>query len=140
MGKAIPGNQAQQFTVSFPKGIESTEEGFLLLSANDRDIGRLPGFRGQAAQASRKSTPASLSSVLIAHDSMRHRQQPCLGHIVVGNLIKAPPSNCEHLGSRVLGVGPVNSSNAVSEDIGVMPLKKVIEEQLGIRGDGYDIP
>ena len=140
MGKSIPGNQAQQFTVSLSKGTEGPEEGFVLFPANDRHIGRLPGFRGQAAQASGKSSPASLCSVMVAHDSMRHRQQPCLGHVVVGNSIKAPPRNREYLGGGVLGVGLVDSSNAVSKDIGVMPLKEIIEAKLGIRGDGYDIP
>jgi len=71
---------------------------------------------------------------------MCHRQQPCLGHVVVGDLIEAPPSNCEHLSSGVFGVSSVDSSNAVSKDIGVMPLEEVIEAKLGIRGDGYDIP
>lgn len=140
MGKAIPGTQAQQLTVSFSKRIEGTAERILFLPANDRHVGPVPGFRGQAAQASRKSPPPGLSSVLVAHYSTRHRQQPGLGHIGVGDLIEAAPSNREHLGGRVLGVGSVDSANAISINIGVMPLEEVIEAQLGIRSDGYDIP
>ena len=71
---------------------------------------------------------------------MRHRQQPCFGHIGVGDLIEAPPSNCEHLGGGVLGIGSVNPPNAISKDIGVMPIEEALEALLGIRGDGYDIP
>ena len=140
MRETIPRDEAQELPIGLAKGIEGAMYGLLFFPADDRYIRRLRMFRWETTQTSRQPSAAGPSPVLVTDYPVRRRQQPGLGHFGVRYLVEAPPGDGKNFGRAVLGIVGIETAEAVAKDIGVVPLEKSIEAQLGVGIDGYVCP